>query len=174
MKKWSVFLILCLMTFDLAGCATVQKKFTRKKKESKHIPAVVYFQEGPYQKKYSNAYYYKMHFTLWKSWHGELLNQLGSNSKKVTRCAQEALGHMMEMSRYLVPDKQLELKPPLDALTAIAHRIEANSYSDSEKGGIRIELEKIERLVANNFYYDKVKDQVLPETVDLGSSPPAK
>ena len=69
-----------------AGCATMQKKFTPKKKvQAQH--SVVYLEEGPYQKKYSNEYYYKTHYTLWKSWHSELLDNLGGNHKKVERDA---------------------------------------------------------------------------------------
>ena len=60
-KKTILFLLLMALMINLAGCASVQKKFTRKKKEPKHVPAAVYFEEGPYQKKYSSSYYYKTH-----------------------------------------------------------------------------------------------------------------
>ena len=170
MRKWvGVFLAFILM-MNAAGCASVQKKFTRKKKVPSHTPAVVYLQEGPYQKKYSNDYYYKTHFTFWKSWQDELINQLGGNNKKVSRAAQEALSNLQEMNQYLNPAKQEELKPQLDALAKITQRIESGGYSDSELGGIRVELEKIRRIVSNNFYYDKIKDDLLSDTIDLGEA----
>ncbi len=169
MKKWVGFFLVLVMAMNVAGCASVQKKFTRKKKEPRHVPAVVYLEEGTYQKKYSNVYYYKTHFTFWKSWQDELINQLGGNGKKVSRTASEALGHLQEMNHYLTPVKQEELKSQLDALTKIAQRIESGGYPDSEVGGIRVELEKIRRIVSNNFYYDKIKDDLLPESIDLGS-----
>ena len=165
-NKW-VLSVLCFFLIGLTGCATVQKKFVRKKNEPAHIPSVIYFQEGPYQKKYSNAYYYKTHFTMWKSWQGELLLQWGGNNRKVARCAQEAYSHLTEMSRYLVPEKQTELQPELDSMSRIMKRIDSGSYAESEKGGLRTELEKIKRLVANNFYYDKVKDSVLADEAGL-------
>lgn len=168
MKKWIAGLMVAVCLSSAAGCASVQKKFTRKKKEPKHVAASVYFDEGPYQKKYSNDYYYKTHFTLWKTWHGELLTQFGGNNKKVTRCAQETLNHLTEIHKYLIPEKQAELEPQLNEMKKIVQRFEGTGYASSEEPGVRTELEKIRRIVANNFYYDKVKAQVLPDTVNLG------
>ena len=170
MRKWVGFFLVFILMMNAAGCASVQKKFTRKKKEPGHIPAVVYLQEGPYQKKYSNVYYYKTHFTFWKSWQDELINQLGGNSKKVSRAAEEALGHLQEMNQYLSAAKQEELKSQMDALAKIAQRIGSGGYPDSELGGIRVELEKIRRIVSNNFYYDKVKNDLLSDSVDLSAT----
>ncbi len=169
MKKWVGFFLVLVTAISVVGCASVQKKFTRKKKEPSHIPAVVYLQEGPYQKKYSNVYYYKTHFTFWKSEQDDLIDQLGGNGKKVSHAATEALSNLQEMKTYLTPAKQEELQPQMDALTKITERIEAGGYSDSEVGSVRVELEKIRRIVSNNFYYDKVKNDLLPESVDLGS-----
>ena len=170
MRKWvGVFLAFILM-MNAAGCASVQKKFTRKKKVPSHTPAVVYLQEGPYQKKYSNDYYYKTHFTFWKSWQDELINQLGGNHKKVSRAAEEALGHLQELNHYLTPAKQEELKSQVESLAKITQRFKSSGYSDSEQGGIRVELEKIHRIVSNQFYYDKVKNDLLPDTIGLGAT----
>ena len=109
-KKILAFVMAVMM---LAGCATVQKKFTRKKPE-KRKPAAVYLQEGPFEKQYTNDYYYKIHFTQWGTWTDELLMQFGGNRKKMQRCAQEALGHLTEMNRYLNPEKQAALGPWLE------------------------------------------------------------
>ncbi len=169
MKKTVSLLLILAMAMGAAGCASVQKKFTRKKKVPKHVAATIYLEEGAYQKKYSNDYYYKTHFTLWKSWHDELLIRLGGNSKKVSRCAQEALGELTEMSRYLQPEKQEELKPSLDEFSTLVRKIENGAYSSSEQNSIKFDLERIKRTVSNNFYYDKIKDKLLPDTVDLGT-----
>lgn len=168
MRKWFWILLIALMVFDAAGCATVQKKFTRKKKEPKHVPTAIYLQEGPYQKKYSNAYYYKSHYTFWKSWHEDLLKQLGGNHKKVARCAQEASGHLNEMYQYLVPEKQSSLKPQVDALNKIAKQIESRQFTQSEEGPMLVELQKIKRIVSNDYYFNKVQNDLLPDKIDLG------
>ena len=166
MKKTITFLLFMTLMVNLAGCASVQKKFTRKKKEPKHIPAAVYFEEGPYQKKYSNAYYYKTHYTLWKSWQDDLINGVGGNRKKTQRNAEEALNHLTEMSHYLAPEKEKQLEPLLGDLTRLVKKIEEDAYANSENATLRVELQKIKRLVDNDFYYDNVSDQILPDVVN--------
>ncbi len=170
MKKWLAVIVLTGLVVQGAGCANVQKKFIRKKKEPKHIPTAIYFHEGPYQKKFSNDYYYKTHYTMWKSWQDELLLQLGGNHKKVERCAQEAYSHLAEMSRYLTPEAQAALKPELESLGKISKQIDSGQFTHNEGGSMRVEIERIYRNVSNNFYYEKVKDKLLPDNVDLGAS----
>lgn len=173
MRKYIQFINMFLIVATLAGCASassLQKKFTRKSKEPAHKAATIYIEEqGPYQKKFSNEYYYKTHFTLWKSWHSDLLDQLGGNNKKVTRCAQEALGHLTEMNRYLNPQKQAELAEVLGEFSQIEQLIERGPVSDTHIGTMRADLERIQRLIANNFYFDKVQASLLPDAVDLGT-----
>ena len=168
MKKLATFLLFMTLVINLSGCASVQKKFTRKKKEPAHIAAAVYFEEGPYQKKYSNAYYYKTHYTMWKSWQDDLINGIGGNRKKTERNAEEALNHLTEMSHYLAPEKEKELEPLLEELTTLTKKIDMGTYSNSENADLRVELQKIKRLVSNDFYYDKVANEILPDTVNTG------
>ena len=173
MRKNMKWIPMVLAVTVLSGCASssaIQKKFTRKAKEPAHKAATIYIEEqGPYQKKFSNEYYYKSHFTLWKTWHSDLMDQLGGNSKKVTRCAQEALGHLTEMNRYLNPQKQSELAEVLGEFSQIEQMIERGPVSDTQIGTMRADLERIQRLIANNFYFDKVQASLVPEAVDLGS-----
>ena len=164
-----VFFILLFFVVTSAGCATVQKKFTRKKKEPKHVAAAVYYTQEPYQKKYSNEYYYKTHYTFWKSWQGDVVSMLGGNQKKLERCVTEAYGHLDQMGLYLKEDKRSALLPELEALKAVMDKILSGQYSQSDQLGMRQELERIKRSVANNFYFDKVKDSVLPDDVKLGA-----
>ncbi len=173
MKKIVLFLICTMLITDLSGCASVEKKFIRKKKEPAHIPAAVYFEEGPYQKKFSNAYYYKTHYTLWKTWHTELIEGIGGNRKKTQRNAEETLNHLNEMNNYLIPEKQKKLQPMLSELTTMAKKFETGSYAQSQEPELRVELEKIKRLIDNDFYYDKVANQILPDTVNLGFPSPS-
>ena len=170
MKKFFLYLMVVFLVAGVSGCASVEKKFTRKKKAPEHVAAAVYIEQGSYQKKYSNEYYYKTHFTYWESWQDEFLKSLGGNSKKVERCAEEALSQLVEMNRYLVPAKQAELKPMLDSLGQIVDKIERGNYSKSDHASMKEELEKIKRIVSNNFYFDKVKDSLLPDKVDLGTA----
>ena len=167
-KLWA-WVLLVGFAVTSAGCSSsMQRKFVRKKKQPAHTASVIPLQEGPYQKKYSNSYYYKTHYTFWRSWHGELIDNLGGNQKKVERCGQESVGHLTEISKYLMPDQKAALEEHLRELEKIVARLGSGTYS-SEEGRIRVDLERIKRLVSNDFYYDKVKEFVLPDVVDLGA-----
>lgn len=174
MNKIVYGIVLLALAVDLTGCASVQKKFTRKKKEPRHVAKAIAFEEGQYQRKFSNEYYYKMHFTYWKAWHGEWIDGLSGNRKRSARNAQEALSHLEQMADYLVPEKAQELDEPLVLLGRLKDQIETGQTSGV--GTLRVELERWRRILSSNFYYDKIKDHVLPDTVDLGEaavSPPA-
>jgi hypothetical protein len=172
MKRIILGIILAVLMVNVAGCASVQKKFTRKKKEPSHIVSAVYIDEGPYQKKYSNAYYYKTHYTMWKTWQNDLIKGIGGNRKKTARNAEESLNHLIEMSHYLMPEKEKELEPILQDLTRLVKKIDLGTYANSENPDLRVELQRIKRLVDNDFYFDKVSNQILPESVDLGVPAP--
>ena len=162
------------MLMDLSGCASVQKKFIRKKKIPERIPVAIYYEQPIYQKKYSNEYYYKNHYMFWRSWQGDLINDFkGGNQKKLKRSAQEALSNLTQMNDYLKPEKQNALKPMIDSLSGIVEKIESGQLSPSSQSGLCSETERIRRIVSNDFYYDKVKKDVLPDAVDLGSAPAA-
>lgn len=170
MKRKTISLFLCaVLLFQLAGCASVQKKFTRKKKEPKHVAATLYFEEGPYQKKYSNVYYYKTHYTLWKTWHEDLTKGIGGNRKKTQRNYEETLNHLAQMRNYLNPEKQKKLDPLLEEVRGFARKFQTGAYARSEEPGVRTELQKIKRLVSNDFYYEKVAAQILPDSVNLST-----
>ena len=169
MKKYIVGIFVFWIILSVAGCASLQKKFTRKKKTPERAASVIYFQEGPYQKQYSNEYYYKTHFTMWKTWHDDLIEEIGGNSKRAARAASETVNNLMEMNRYLTPEKQEEFRPLFEEVKRLTAKIETKSLSPSEIPGTRSELEKYQRLIGNNFYFDKVKNDILPEVVDLGA-----
>ena len=170
MRKIFVWILVFAAIAGSTGCSTMQKKFTRQKKEPKHTPATVFIDPtGPYQKKYSNDYYYKTHFTFWTSWHGELMSNLDGNQKKMRRCAEEAWNHLTEMNKYLNEEKQAQLKPIKDDFEKIYQKIERGNFRKSDVPTFRAELEKIGRLVANDFYFNKVQDSLVADKVDLGS-----
>ena len=170
MKKMFWFVVLAVSVLGATGCSTVQKKFTRKPKGPAHQAAAVYLQEeGPYQKKYSNEYYYKTHFTFWNSFHQDMLEDLDGNEKKLRRSAEEAWNHLTSMGEYLNEEKRAQLEPLKDNFNKIYQRIERGNFSKNEVPLFRSELEKIGRIIAANFYYDKVKESLVPDKVDLGS-----
>ena len=168
MRKIISHVLIVIFLTGLAGCASVQKKFTRKKKEPARTASVLYFEEGPYQKKYSNEHYYKTHFTLWKSWQDDSISELNGNQKRLTRNIQEAYSHLSQMANYLVPEKRQELQPWVDSLGKIMRDFERGIVSESQKSMVRSEFERMRRIVDREFSYSKVKELIVAESVDLG------
>lgn len=169
MFKRILWVLLILLGLESAGCASLQRKFTRKPKEEP-ARAIMVVDQGPYQKKYSNDYYYKTHYTMWETWEDDLLMSLGGNHKHVTRAAEEAYSHLVSMSAYLKPEKKAQLEPLVKEFYAMEQKIEADRYSVSDEPVMRSDIERLKRLISNDFYYNKVKGDVLPDTVDLGAA----
>lgn len=155
-----------LIAAALSGCASMQRKFTRKKKEEPKR-SVVYIDEGQYKKKFSNDYYYKSHYTLWKSWQSDWMDLLGGNNKKLERAAQETVGHLESLHGYLKDEKAAELAPMLEELKKMRVQVESGHPSRSEQPAMRGDLERLKRLVANDFYYDRIKDDLKSDELDL-------
>ena len=169
MRKNAVFVLALVVAVSSAGCETLPKKFIRKKKQPAHTAAVVPLDESAYEKKFSNEYYYKTHYTFWKTWHDDMIDDLAGNSKRLRRAAQEAYSHLEQMGRYLKPEKKAELEPLLKELDGYRKKFEEGAYSPQSLVAMRTDLERLRRLVANDFYYDKVKADLEPDVVDLGT-----
>lgn len=169
MRKKLICGILALCVLAVSGCETLPKKFIRKKPKPAYTPSVVFVDQGAFQKKYSNEYYYKTHFTLWKTWQDEILLNLGGNAKKVKRSAEEAYSHLEQMSRYLKPEKQAKLQPLMDESNRYMRRFQDGNDSRTAAMAMKSDLETLRRRVNNDFYFEKVKADILPDTVDLGS-----
>ena len=173
MRKSVVYFLILFSLVYFSGCETMQRKFTPKKKTPEHTASAIFFEEGAYQKKFSNDYYYKTHYTLWRTWHDELLENLGGNDKKIQRSAQESIGNLQQMQQYLKPDKYEQLEAVINDLSEVIKKL-GDSGRTSLLGPIRTELERIRREVGNNFYYEKVKDSLLADRVDLGDQATSK
>lgn len=166
-------LIVLALAAGTTGCATVQKKFTRKKKTPERNRSVIYLDEGAHQKKYSNAYYYKTHFTFWRTWHDELIDNLrNGNNKRLRRSLQEVVSHLTEMSGSLEPEAKSGLDEQIGRLELIRGRIESGYYNAGFEN-LRPEIEQIGRVLNSNYSYGKVQDKLRPDQVDLGAGSPA-
>lgn len=159
MKKFIAAALVASTAFAFTGCATAKKKFVRKQKEQ-IIRPVVYTEETTVRE-YTNKYYYQQHFTYWKTWHEELLNYLGRNSKRESRSISEMLSNLVDM-RDLLND------PERSALDVHIQEIEkiSQSLEDGVRGvTLRSRIEKLKSMIASDFYYEKVKNSVIPDDI---------
>jgi GH15 family glucan-1,4-alpha-glucosidase len=143
-----------IFTLNLAGCAQVQRKFTRKKKLTK-IPH--YHPVRPYEKSPVPELYQK-HYVYWQSWHSELLQVIGDNYKKDRRCISEAISNLRDMQTMLVPEKSAELGKIIAKLETVRAEIEKGGPSGYNTVYLRDILESQGCKVTTKFRYVKVKD----------------
>jgi len=148
-----VVVMLCL---SVAGCASMQRKFTRKKqKEEKMMPIVTTY-EYPIEERVDELY--KKRFLFWKSWHGELIDRMEDSYKKRAECYNELMQNLMEMQKYLNDEKCKELEGFVEEIRLLDTDVKKIDLTKSERYRIAQVLEKTRRLIDKRFSYSHVKD----------------
>ena len=151
--RYIIILILCV---SIAGCAGVQRKFARKKKqEEKPLPVVTTYD---YAKEQRVDELYKKRFLFWKSWQGELIDRMGDSYKKRAECYNELMQNLLEMQKYLNDQKYNELEVFITEIKSVDSDVKKIDLRSSEKYRITQLLEKTKRLIDKRFSYTKVKD----------------
>ena len=150
--RWAVVVILCV---SIAGCAGVQRKFTRKKKEeAKTLPIVTTYD---YAKEYRVDELYKKRFLFWKSWQGELIDRMNDTYKKRIECYDELMQNLVEMQKYLNDEKYKELEAFITEIKSVDPDVKKIDLTNSEKYRIAQVLEKTKRRIDKRFSYTHVK-----------------
>ncbi len=150
----SVFALMLLVSFT--GCAALQRKFTRKKKDKGRVVPVITTYD--YSKDLRVEELYKKRFLFWKTWHDELIDRMDTGHKKRVACFDNALENMIEMRKYLASPKAEELDPYIKKMTDIDKDIKEGRLTRSEKYNIKKALEKIKRQVNKNFSFSDVEE----------------
>jgi len=156
MRRWlSIFIILAIL-INTAGCNEAwRKKFIRKKKDVARKPRI--WQEKRYSDEPTEALYSK-HYNYSITWLSELAKGLGVNNKKDLRCAEEALGQILDMQNCLIPEKAKELDRHIDRVKEVRDILKRQDLSDANKDYVRSTVEREERFLRREFYYHKIKD----------------
>jgi hypothetical protein len=137
----------------LIGCATLKRKFTRKPKE-KEEPEKIFTetkQMYPANIRYSN------HFIYWRSWQGELIENVGKNHKKVVASADRALYNLKQMQELLKDKKSRELQPYVDKLAVIVAELHKGQPTVPRQMQIQKTLEDHLWDVRRGFDYTDMK-----------------
>ena len=150
--RCGVIVVLCV---SIVGCAGVQRKFARKKKEEeKQLPIVATYD---YSKELRVDELYKKRFLFWKSWQGELIDRMGGTYKKRTECYNELMQNLLEMQKYLNDEKYKELEDFITEIKSVGPDVTKINLTNSEKYRITQVLEKTKRLIDKRFSYSHAK-----------------
>ena len=154
-KAFSILLIIAIL-MNTAGCSEEwRKKFIRKKKEVAKKPRI--WQDKKYSNEPTQALYDK-HYNYTVSWLSELSGGIGQNNKKDLMCAEEALAQIESMQYCLISDKAKELDKHINRLKEVRDTIKKGDLGDANKDYIRSTVDREERFIRSEFYYNKIKN----------------
>jgi len=159
-RMLSVFLVFIMVISGLAGCADFRKKFVRKKKAEVKVPR--YYRMEDYNIVPSVELYTK-HYVYWRSWHRELMEILGQNSKKEKRCISEMIGNLNDMKTMLIDEKGDKLEEHIKELRNIENEMKKGTLSLAVITRIRRVLEKELMLIKIEFSYKKIESFIRSE-----------
>lgn len=162
MKRWIVFVTVSILIFNITGCASLQRKFIRKKKGPKK-PRI--YQLKKYVKK-PTPELYKKHYAYWMTWQSEIISDLGRSHKKDVRCIEEIIGNLRDMQNILVAEKADLLERHIIRLTGVKDTILKEDLSQYNRHSILQTLESEDRAIKREFCYPKVKDYLKKEFED--------
>ena len=140
---------------SLAGCSEEwRRKFIRKKKDVAKKPRI--YQVKRYLKEPTEALYTK-HYNYTITWLSELIDDLGKNNKKDAGCIEEALSQIKDLQLFLRPEKASQLDKHVVRLIEIRELILKRDLGQANMDYARRSLEREERFLRSEFYYNKIK-----------------
>ena len=149
-------LIIFVILVNTAGCSEEwRRKFVRKNKAVVKKPRI--WQDRKYPNEPTEALYTK-HYNYTITWLSELSGNLGQNNKKDLRCIEEALGQIYDMQNCLVQDRAKEMDKHIRRLEEVRDTIKKGDLDQANKDYVRSSVEREERFIRSEFYYNKIKD----------------
>ena len=156
MRKLLTLFVIFALLINTAGCSEEwRKKFVRKKKDVAKKPRI--YQEKKYSKEPTRELYNK-HYNYTIAWLSQLVSSLGENNKKDLRCIEEALGQVLDMQNCLVPEKAAELEKHINRIREVLGILKNADLGQGNKDYVQRTLEREERFIRSEFYYDKIKN----------------
>ena len=157
MKRIAYFAVAFFLIINIAGCAGLQKKFTRKKKETVKMPRI--YQVKKYDSK-PTPELYKKHYVYWESFQSEMIMTLGQNRKKNMMCIEHILSNLIDMQNMLMPEKAAELEIHITRLSKIRDILKKEDLTTFNRNYIMMTLERESRYIKRGFVYSKVKNNL--------------
>lgn len=160
MKNTKIILIALIAIMGFTGCASLQQKFKRKKQPIKGAPK--FYNEQEYRVT-PNMELYQKHYIFWKSWHNEIMRELGDNSKKDMRCVEEIIGNLEDMWTMLDDAKGDQLDKCINQMKKIQNELAKKNLTQATKTRTARILQKEFNIIKVNFSYRKIGPYLRPE-----------
>jgi polyhydroxyalkanoate synthesis regulator phasin len=159
-KRAAVLALVMLISAQITGCDSIQRKFTRKTKR-KTISPKFYHEAGGETR--PNLELYMTHYTYWKTWHEDLVKDGGRNAKRDKMAISEVLGNLHDMKKSLTDEKARELQVHIDETKALTDRVAAGAVTTASLENLKRKLDNVRARIVRKFYYKKVAEYILPD-----------
>ena len=162
-SAYLVFLVIISCILLSAGCESLAKKFTRKRKPKESQEQMIIVPRDYSAHPFPSDVMYKQYFIYWKSWNQELVNCINdaASYKKIIDCAEQALLNLKKMATYLNEDKAKELDVYIKKTESLkADIIAATTMPPARLNLLRYSAERILSSVNRQFDLRKMKDHL--------------
>jgi len=149
-----LMLIIASFLVNLAGCASLKRKFTRKKKK---VKKPVYYKVREYDIRPSLELYEK-HYIYWVHWQRKFISELGRNFKNDIRSIQEICGELESMAALLTDEEAEKLRPHIERIKKAENIIKKRNMTKANDTRIRKIAEQEYRIIRGQFSSKKMAD----------------
>jgi len=161
-KRIAMILFVGIVAINLSGCATLKKKFIRKKPPTKVSPVLV---PQDYKGIYPNSVLYSNHFNYWRTWTEDLIDCIdtrGSNKREILASAR-AVEDLQRMQDLLTGEKKEELSKYIKFYQEVQKKFEAGQPDEINASRLRSDLESRRRVIIRKFEPKEVKNYIIKE-----------
>lgn len=156
MRGLFILLLAGFLAVSATGCASLKKKFTRKKTEVKKPR---YYQVRKYDIKPSMELYEK-HYIYWINWHRDMSQKLGQNAKRDRLNIQQLIGNLYDMRKILDDEEAARLDPHIENLRGVEKTITTQNLDVGDAARVQNILDRELRIVKREFSPSKMKGHI--------------
>ena len=153
-------IILLLFSF---GCASVRKKFVRKKQKELTEEEMVIVPHDYAQLDMPIDAAYQKFYNFWRAWHYELMNAInsGKNMKKVDVCFEQMALNLDRMKKLLRQEKAAQLQEYIDRLVKLQEQADMYAHQMLSVSRIRSKADLLLREIQRDFAFKKIEKNLI-------------
>ena len=162
MKKLFVYGLASLLLLS-CGCASLRRKFIRKRKKPKQQEEMVIAPQDYSKQQLSVDIAYMNYYNYWKSWHTELLQflHMGANAKKIRSCFEQIILNLERMKGLLNEKKASQLDTHITKVLLLQADFEHKVVMRASFERLRHKADMLLSDINRNFASGKVKDHLV-------------
>ena len=162
-----VWLLACCVSLvaALAGCESLERKFTRKPKHPLPPPnPIINFQD--YNRTFTPLDRYRKHYLMFQYWNDALIDGLQSsplNPKRFKRASTESLAELETLKGLVTEEVAARMAPVIEGRSTIDRQLQSGDIGEMQVHAVTRDLEAQTRTIHRNFFWRDIEDQLKPQ-----------